>query len=169
MAEPEQQQQQQQQQQPSLTDTAITPGAAHDGQSASARFHSQGRLPPVVPHKGEDPQQRATASQKAYDWATQTGEGSPPRARDALGPEEQGDFGKPYTDKAHAFAAEAFLRTVLLPAVMFSVVLITGNRPLPVSFSEESGTLSCGSKPVNGSCSRWLRADPRNARVRRLR
>ena len=60
-------------------------------------------------------------------------------------------------------------QAVLVPAVMFKVMLMTGNRLLPASSNDDSGVLSRGSNPVNGSWSRLLRADPRKARVNRLR
>ena len=64
-------------------------------------------------------------------------------------------------------AAWRSAQAVLLPAVMFSVMLITGNRLFPVLANDDSGVLSRGSKPVNGLGYRTARDEPRNARVMR--
>jgi hypothetical protein len=86
------------------------------GQSAGG-----GRIPavkPLLPGTGTKPEDRKSASEKAYDWVTKPDEGDNKRSRGSLGPEEQGNYAQPYKSTVEALAAEAFLRSVLLPAVL---------------------------------------------------
>jgi hypothetical protein len=93
-------------------------GAAESGK----RPEFVGGLIPGVSRKTEGETggggDRKSASEQAYEWVVNPHTSKDKRERAQLGPEEQGDFAKPYESFAEALAAEAFLRVTLLPAVL---------------------------------------------------